>query len=110
VLDVVHFASPGYGPAWPVPAPPGPTITLPLAPDNGPTSGLVAVFFNGSGFTGKFPQVEFGGTMIQSGIVVVSDTQFRTSTVPAHAAGPVDVRVWFGTPTPTVLPAAFTYV
>jgi IPT/TIG domain-containing protein len=61
-----------------------------LSPTSGTTAGGTSVFITGSGFCNTVSAVTFG-TPAQS-INVLADTLIQAVT-PAHAAGPVDVRV-----------------
>ena len=70
-------------------APPAPTVTA-VSPNTGSTAGGTSVTITGSGFAAT-PTVSFGGTAA-TGVAVVSATTL-TATVPARAAGVVNVVV-----------------
>jgi hypothetical protein len=70
-------------------APPAPTVTT-VSPNSGSTSGGTSVTITGSSFVAT-PSVTFGGTAATSEVFVNSTT--LTATVPAHAAGLVNVVV-----------------
>ena len=79
-----------------------------LSPGAGPAAGYNLVTISGSNFTNA-SAVRFGGTAA-TGVTVVSDTQI-TVTVPAHAAGTVDVIVTKpGGDSTASLPDQYTYV
>jgi hypothetical protein len=66
-----------------------PTVTS-VTPSSGPTAGGTSVTIAGTGFTGA-TAVDFGGTAATS--FTVDNANQITATVPAHAAGTVDVTV-----------------
>ncbi len=71
------------------PTPVAPTVSA-LSPASGPVAGGTSVTITGSGLTGA-TAVSFG-TVAATSFTVVSDSEI-TALSPAHAAGPVDVRV-----------------
>ncbi len=70
-------------------APPAPTVTV-VSPNSGSTAGGTSVTITGTNFVAT-PAVTFGGTAATSEVLVSSTT--LTATVPAHAAGLVNVVV-----------------
>ena len=74
---------------------------------SGSASGGTSVVIHGSGFTGT-PTVTFGGTAATS--VAVLGVGTLTATVPAHAAGTVDVRVTNPSTAFGTLGSGFTYI
>ncbi|MGH9509356.1 MAG: beta strand repeat-containing protein, partial [Terriglobales bacterium] len=82
------------------------TITS-VSPSSGTTAGGTSVTINGTGFLSG-PTVSFGGVNATS-VVFVSATQV-TAVTPAHAAGPVDVRVLNAISGDSAIrPSGFTY-
>lgn len=79
-----------------------PTITA-LSPQTGPPRGGTVVTLTGTGLT-RATSVRFG-TTVTTNVVRVSATTLRVTT-PAHASGPVDVRVTTPGGTSPVSPAA----
>ncbi len=65
-------------------------IVTSLSPTNGSTAGGTSIAINGTNFSGA-TAVSFGGTAATS--FTVNSATLITATVPAHAAGTVDVRV-----------------
>src|SRR5262245_46679612 len=93
VLDVVLFASPGYGPAWPNPAPPTPVV-LSVLPDNGVHGVSTLLTFFGSGFvpTSKIQAQVGGGAWVDQPTTYTGPTG-ATTAYTAAAAGQVNFRV-----------------
>jgi hypothetical protein len=86
---------------------PRPTVTS-ISPTKGPLSGNTLVTITGTGFTGA-TAVRFGGSA-GTNRTVVSATQITVRS-PAHAAGPVDIRVTTPGGTSTIAAGdKFTYV
>jgi hypothetical protein len=84
-----------------------PTITA-VTPGSGSTAGGTTVTVSGTNLTGAI-SVTFGG-VAATGLTPVSSTTLHV-TSPAHAAGPVDVRVTTTAGTSAVVTAGtFTYV
>lgn len=85
----------------------GPPVVTSVAPSSGPTAGGTVVTINGSGFLDA-TSVRFGG--VEATSFTVFDQFGITATVPAHAAGTVDVEVTTPFGTNAAGPAAtFTY-
>ena len=88
----------------------GPTIVS-IVPNTGPLSGGTVVTINGSNFTSAtqaaLPSVSFGGTQATN-VKIVSPLQL-SATVPAHAAGSVNVQVTTVEGQSSTLAQAFTY-
>jgi hypothetical protein len=84
-----------------------------VVPDFGPTAGGIPVVINGNGFLGA-TSVDFGtGNPDTTFTVNTAGTQITVPSIPAHAAGTVDVIVFTpGLPTgsPAVASDEFTYV
>ena len=84
---------------------PAPTVTA-IAPPTGPTKGGTVVTITGTGL-GLASGVRFGTTW--AGYTRVSATTVR-ATAPAHAAGPVDIRITTpGGTSPASTAGRFTY-
>jgi IPT/TIG domain len=89
---------------WTIPSPAIATIS----PDSAVISGGSRVTIRGAGFTSGLPiSVRFGGVAATN--VTVVDAVTLQATVPAHAAGAVDVVVTVGTASATAS-AAFEYL
>jgi hypothetical protein len=77
-----------------------------ILPSSGPVTGLTNVTITGTNLTGA-SLVTFGGTAATN-LIVVSATQI-SATIPAHAAGVVDINITSPNGTATG-PGAFTYI
>jgi hypothetical protein len=85
-----------------------PTVTS-VSPNFGPTAGGITVTITGTDFNNTGLVVRFGG-VLATNVFVMSDTQM-TVTIPAHAAGLVDVTVQTAAGTSPITAAdQFTYL
>ncbi len=84
--------------------PPAPAITS-LSPNSGSTAGGLSITITGTGFTGV-SGVKFGST---SATITAKTATSITATLPAHAAGAIDVSVTTPVGTGT-LDDGFTYI